>query len=166
MFVFASFLGQGKKQDSTAIDSNLIQAVDTTVADSALEPGVLVEYKDRQVDQLIDLTKKMNAENCPELVRGYRVQIYSCSGGDCIDKASKYYNQFLIAFPDMTVYKMRQPPSIKVRVGDCRDRFEAEKIKAEIIKEFPGAFIVPDYIQTPYLLDCEEMEASDSTSVH
>ena len=95
-----------------------------------ISPGEYVEYVDSFYYATEALQKKINFTNCPNLVNGYRVQIFSCSGQDCKEKANKYYNQFLIAFPNISVYKMWQAPTIKVRVGDWKS-FEAEKIKNE-----------------------------------
>ena len=82
--------------------------------------------------ELRSLQKKINQNSCPKLVNGYRVQLFSCSGQDCKEKANKHYNQFLIAYPHIPVYKMWQAPTIKVRAGNSRTRFEAEKIKNQI----------------------------------
>jgi hypothetical protein len=99
------------------------------------------------------------------LVNGYRVQIFSCSGEGCKEKAKKHFSQFLIAFPSISVYKIWQAPTIKVRAGDCRNRFDAEKIKNQIKDDFPFVFIVPDHIESPYKIDCDDMKISKSDSI-
>jgi len=128
-------------------------------------PGEYVEYVDSFYYATEALQKKINYTKCPELVNGYRVQIFSCSGEGCKEKANKYFSQFLIAFPTISVYKMWQAPTIKVRAGDCRDRFEAEKIKNQIKDDFPFVFIVPDHIESPYKIDCDDMKISKSDSI-
>mgnify|MGYP001235869439 FL=1 len=128
-------------------------------------PGEYVEYVDSFYYATEALQKKINYTKCPELVNGYRVQIFSCSGESCKEKANKYFSQFLIAFPTISVYKMWQAPTIKVRAGDCRDRFEAEKIKNQIKDDFPFVFIVPDHIESPYKIDCDDMKISKSDSI-
>ena len=143
---------------------------DTLLTDSfsvqkIISPGDYVEYVDSFYYATEALQKKINFSKCPRLVNGYRVQLYSCSGQDCKEKANKHYNQFLIAFPNISVYKMWQAPTIKVRAGDCRNRFEAEKIKNEIKDDFPFVFIVPDHIESPYKIDCEDMKFSKSDSL-
>ena len=62
-------------------------------------PGEYVEYVDSFYYATEALQKKINYTKCPELVNGYRVQIFSCSGEGCKEKANKYFSQFLIAFP-------------------------------------------------------------------
>tara|TARA_Y100000589_G_scaffold62407_1_gene53718 strand:+ start:49103 stop:49645 length:543 start_codon:yes stop_codon:yes gene_type:complete len=128
-------------------------------------PGEYVEYVDSFYYATEALQKKINFTKCPQLVDGYRVQIFSCSGEGCKEKANKYYSQFLIAFPTISAYKMWQAPTIKVRAGDCRNRFEAEKIKNQIKDDFPFVFIVPDHIESPYKIDCDDMKISKSDSI-
>lgn len=124
--------------------------------------GVVVYNQSSEIDSLIKINKQINLDKCPELIRGYRVQIFSCSGNDCFDKTNSYYDQFLITFPGIKAYKIWDPPSHKIRVGDCRNLFEAEEIKAKIQGVFPGIFIVPDYIQTEYFEDCETLEEAQN----
>lgn len=137
----------------TLSNTDVVSPVDTTAA----EPGKLIIYQDAYYGAVEDIQKKINKENCPNLVKGYRVQVFSCSGGECKDKSNKYYNQFLIAYPDLAVYKLYQPPSIKVRAGNCRTRFEAEALKSLIEKDFPFVFIVPDYIESDFSIECDDM---------
>jgi hypothetical protein len=131
---------------------------DSLKSSKPLPPGNFVEYIDSFYFATEALQKKINLSKCPDLVNGYRVQLFSCSGEGCTEKANKYYSQFLIAFPLISVYKMWQAPTIKVRAGDCRDRFEAQKIKAEIKDHFPFVFIVPDHIESNYKIDCSDMK--------
>ncbi len=138
---------------------------DTLSIEIDMKPGEYVEYVDSFYYATEALQKKINYTKCPELVDGFRVQIFSCSGEGCKEKANKYFSQFLIAFPTISVYKMWQAPTIKVRAGDCRNRFEAEKIKNQIKDDFPFVFIVPDHIESPYKIDCDDMEISKSDSI-
>jgi len=140
--------------DSLAIEKDTIVVCTET---KIVVPGTLKIYEDSYFNAVRKIQKLINKENCPKLIKGYRVQVFSCSGGSCKDKADKYYNQFLIAYPDLAVYKLWQPPSLKVRTGNCRTRFEAEGIKRLIEKDFPFVFIVPDYIDTTMMVDCDDM---------
>ena len=130
-----------------------------------LPSGECIEYLDSFYFATQALQKKINQSSCPKLVNGYRVQLFSCSGQDCKENANKHYNQFLIAYPYIPVYKMWQAPTIKVRAGNCRTRFEAEKIKNQIKDDFPFVFIVPDDIDSPYKIECEDMVISKIDSL-
>lgn len=146
----------------TANDS---MAIDSFITPAVLPPGQYLEYIDSFYYATEALQKKINFKNCPDLINGFRLQILSCSAEGCKEKAKKYYSQFLIAYPHLTVYKMWQAPTIKVRVGDCRTRFEAEKIKNEIKADFPYVYIVPNNIESKYKIDCEDMKISESDSL-
>ena len=157
-----SVFAQNSEMNTITLDST---NNDTLEERSPISPGSYVEYVDSFYYATEALQKKINFTKCPDLVNGYRVQLFSCSGQGCKEKANKYYNQFLIAYPDISVYKMWQAPTIKVRAGDCRNRFDAEKIKNEIKDDFPFVFIVPDHIESPYKIDCENMIISKADSL-
>jgi hypothetical protein len=159
---FNSFYGQHNIENDSLVTDSILS--DSLVVKNLL-PGKLNEYIDSFYYATEALQKKINFNQCPDLVNGYRVQIFSCSGEGCKEKATKFYNQFLIAFPSISVYKMWQAPIIKVRSGDCRDRFEAEKIKSQIKDDFPFVFIVPDHIESLYSIDCDDMNISRSDSI-
>lgn len=131
------------KQDSSKTDS--IQSI---------VPGYSKKVNHEKLDSLSDFELDLTKKNCPNTVKGYRVQIFSCSGADCQEKAEQFYNQFVVAFPDIPAYRLWDPPSLKVRVGNCRNRFEAEAIKNQIKEDFPFLFIVSDFIESPYQVDC------------
>lgn len=150
--------------DSLVVDSVLKDSV-ATVVRAKLPPGKIVTKIDSFYYSTSALQKKINQMNCPDLVDGFRAQIFSCSGQGCQEKVNKQFNQFLIAYPDVPVYKIWQAPTIKVRVGDCRTRFEAEKIKNTIKGTYQHVFVVPDYIDSPYKIDCEDMQISKSDSL-
>lgn len=151
-----------KKKDS--LDVNVVLdsvKVDTAKAVKVILPprkGVLLTDQAPLINELVEKYQQEAIKNCPNLIQGFRVQIFTCSGKDCIDKSNNYFNQFVIAFPSTPAYKLWDPPSHKIRVGDCRSMFEAEKIKTEIAKVFPGVFIVPDFIYTDYFSNCSDIE--------
>lgn len=160
--IVVNLFAQDTEMNAVASDS---LAIDSVKERKPLPPGSYVEYVDSFYYATEALQKKINFTKCPDLVNGYRVQLFSCSGQGCKEKANKYYNQFLIAYPNISVYKMWQAPTIKVRAGDCRNRFDAEKIKNEIKDDFPFVFIVPDHIESPYKIDCDNMVISESDSL-
>lgn len=109
--------------------------------DSAKFKGLVLEK-----DERIDLLAKTYMES--KIVKGYKVQIFS---GKSRWEASQVKSEFISAYPDLPspdlVY---QAPNFKLRVGNYRDRFEAEK-NLRLLKEiFPSAFLVKDQIQIEY----------------
>ena len=153
---FFAFIFFAKGQDSL-----LTQITDTAQLDSVqkiIVPGYAKKVNHELLDSLSNFEKERTKTKCPHTVKGYRVQIFSCSGSDCQEKAENIYNQFLIAFPEIPAHKLWEPPSIKVRVGNCRNRFEAEAIKHKIKEDFPFLFVVSDFIESPYQVECEVKE--------
>ncbi|MCX6183393.1 MAG: SPOR domain-containing protein [Bacteroidetes bacterium] len=117
--------------------------------------GDIIIYGDEQVSALLKKHVSINKKKCPHLVKGYRVQIYSSAGNGSREKANHDQVRFLSNYPDINAYSIWEQPNWKVRVGDCRTRFEAEKLKKEIQVNFPNCFVVVDYIDTVYLEDCK-----------
>jgi hypothetical protein len=162
IFCFASVHAQKDSlihsYEASIADSNSVIVPDSVPSIDTITAGTIKYFYNSELDTLIDFQKKINIKNCPKTVKGFRVQIYSCSGINCQEKADKNYNQFLIAYPEIAAEKIWDPPSYKVRVGNCRNRFEAEQIKSKIKEDFPFIFIVPDFIDSPYKVDCKNLE--------
>jgi hypothetical protein len=90
---------------------------------------------------------------------GYRIQIFSSFGNDSRDRSRNTRVHFLTKFPDfdpVRVYSTYEPPFIKVRVGDYRNRQEALEDYREISKSFPDSYIVKSRINYPSLYPYKE----------
>ena len=59
--------------------------------------------------------------------------------------------KFLESFPDVPIYLSYSTPYYKLRVGDFRTKFEAEKSKSKLIENYPGSYIVKEYIKSELL---------------
>jgi hypothetical protein len=86
-----------------------------------------------------------------EGTEGFRVEIFFSSGSKSREEALRKKTEFLRNFPEETAYMSFQSPNFKVRVGDCRTKNEALKLKEKIRYNYPNAFIVTDMIQFPKL---------------
>jgi len=53
---------------------------------------------------------------------------------------------FINRYPEIPTYLEYDAPYYRVRVGNCRTKLEAIKIKHQISKNFPGAYPVPEII--------------------
>jgi hypothetical protein len=80
-------------------------------------------------------------------LEGYRVQIFL--GGRT--EAENTRRTFLQRHPDIPAYLGYLAPNFRVRVGDLRDRVEAEHLRNVLSAEFPGLYVVPDQIEPPRL---------------
>ena len=128
VIIFSLFLREANSQEVTSYN-----------ADSSL-----IIVKDARLDELIHKQKEDNLAN--QSMHGYRIQIYF--GGNR-QKASEVKLDFGSRFPDMSAYLTYQQPNFKVRVGDFRNRYEAQKFLREINGFFPASFIVPDDVRLP-----------------
>ncbi|MCB9446795.1 MAG: SPOR domain-containing protein [Flavobacteriales bacterium] len=80
-------------------------------------------------------------------VEGFRVQVFFGSGVQAKNQANEAKSKVLVKYPDLPVYVKWESPNYLVRVGNCRNRLEAEKLKHEVSVDFPGCFIVKDQIE-------------------
>jgi hypothetical protein len=85
----------------------------------------------------------------PKEMRGFRVQIYSSNkNGVAMEKALQLERIATIKL-GLPVYVQADPPFWKVRVGDFKEKDEADKYAALIKRYFPeltGIYVVPDRI--------------------
>ncbi len=119
------------------------------------QEGSVTFHGDSLINSAIRSHVAINKKNCPQLIKGYRVQISSANGADARLKTSADRMKFLALFSDVHAHELWEAPSYKVRVGDCRTKFEAEQLKKQVQANFPFCFVVPDYIDTHYIKDCK-----------
>jgi hypothetical protein len=106
----------------------------------------LTIISDSKLDTLLQVYS--NERNRKGTIEGYRVQIFTGKKDDAYNLKSR----FLAKYPDYEVHIRFISPDFYVRVGDCRSRSEAIKLKFIIQKEYPDPFIVEDLIELPKLL--------------
>jgi hypothetical protein len=82
----------------------------------------------------------------------FRIQIYSSSNRNAREESGKAMARFISKFPDINSYSLFADPGyFKIRVGNFRTKAEAVKIFLMVSREFPDAYIVPDFIDFPDL---------------
>ena len=81
------------------------------------------------------------------VIEGYRVQIHLGSKTDAV----KVRQTFLQRHPEVPAYLSYLAPNFRIRVGDLRDRMDAERLRQELRTEFPGCYVVQDQIEPPAL---------------
>ncbi len=117
------------------------QSITTFNSDSSI-----IITKDKKFDELVNKQKEQNLVN--QSMRGYRIQIYF---GGIRQKASELKLDFNTRYPDIQAYISYQQPNFKVRIGDYRNRYDAQKFLKEIEGLYPTSFIVPDDVKLPLL---------------
>ena len=97
------------------------------------------------------LTKHVELNEIHPCITGYRVQIFFDSGNNSKDNAVKIKTDFMTRYPEISCYLLWQQPNYKVRVGDFRNRLEAQGFLEKIRNDYKNAFIVKDKISFPPL---------------
>jgi len=109
----------------------------------------IIVHKDARMDLLQQKQAQINKHNSMLTsngqYKGFRVQVMSTSSRD---EAFKKKADMLNLLPEEKSYVIFQSPSYKVRVGNCINRDDAEKLKAKVNKYVTqGGFIVEDTIE-------------------
>lgn len=110
-------------------------------------PSVVI-HKDPRVDMLLRKQIEFNELNSREsrrFVSGYRILVLNTNDRNkAIDAKARIVREF----PEMKSYLTYQPPFFKVKLGDFKDRSEAEEVLPDVQRFFPsGVFIVRDIIE-------------------
>ena len=123
-------------------------------ADGNSTTGHLNIIQDPAIDTLISrnliLYNNLYNENDHYGMEGYRIQIYASSNRNAREESNKARAEFFTKFPEIVSYALYANPGyFKIRVGDFRTKTEATSLFLKISKEFPDAYIVPDFINFP-----------------
>lgn len=113
------------------------------------DSGSVQYIQDKRLDEL--LTKYNHNHSLGEHLEGFRIQIFSVSGANSRLKARNTLMEFSEKYPEIKAYLKFESPNFQVRVGDFRNRYEAEKVLDVIKKHFSSAFIKADLIELPPL---------------
>jgi len=125
-------------------------------SDISSGPGQLTLVQDPSIDTLISRYIHLNSNLSKDYghygMEGFRIQIYSSSNRNARDESNKTMAQFLSKFPEINAYQQYADPGyFKIRAGNFRTKTEATRLFQLIRKEFPDAYIVPDFINFPDL---------------
>ena len=110
---------------------------DTTLS----ENGRITSINERGINVLVK--KYENILKAKNGVEGWRVQLMFKAKKEEITQLKI---AFIKLYPEIPAYLEYNTPYYRVRVGNCRTKLEAIKIKDLISKSFPGAYLVPEII--------------------
>ena len=128
----------------------LMNRVDAQVDSIAVvESGSLELRYASSIEALLERYKKVNYSNPG--VEGFRVQIFSAAGNEAKEKANKALADFQLSFPEVPAQLTYQQPNFKVRCGNYRHKSEARKLQKRIAYQYPGSFIVKDFLKSEEL---------------
>ena len=112
------------------------------------DSNAVVVFKDPRIEMLEKKQMQINeltTRDARSRVQGFRILVISTNDRNKATSAKvKIYQEF----PELRVYLDWQPPYMKVKVGDFKNRSEAEPYLPNIQKMFPsGVYIVRDVIE-------------------
>ena len=133
-FLFLVFTSSSFSQDSTwkkKSDSNSV-----------------IVHKDPRLDLLVKKQAEINEEisrNARKNMKGFRLLVINTnSREEAIAAKTKVYSNF----PELKAYLIYQAPYFRLKVGNFKDRDEAEDYQKKLNKYFPkGVFIMNDIIE-------------------
>jgi hypothetical protein len=129
-----------------------LSGIEVSAQDSAWKKPVdsnsVVIYKDPRLDMLVKKQAQINEETSRDArrtARGFRLMIINTNKRDeAIAAKTKVYTYF----PELKAYLQYQSPYFKLKVGNFKERKEAEDYQKQLNIYFPkGVFIMNDIIE-------------------
>lgn len=110
-------------------------------------PSVTVT-KDPRIDLLVNKQIEINeytTRNARRTAQGFRILVISTNDRNKVTEAkTKMYREF----PELKAYMMYQSPFFRLKVGNFKERTEAEDYLLKIQRIYDkGVYIVPDIIE-------------------
>lgn len=108
----------------------------------------VVVHKDPRIDMLVNKQIEINeatTRNSRRSAAGYRILIISSNDRNkVIEAKTRMYREF----PELKAYMMYQSPFFRLKIGNFKERTDAEAYLAEIQRIYPtGVYIVTDTIE-------------------
>jgi len=116
---------------------------------SGSETGQLTIIQDSKIDSLIQIRQEVN--KVYSNIYGFRIQIFMESGNEAVQQAETVIRLFKEKFPEIPAYLTFGQPYYRIRVGDFRNRIEAEGFLHQAITHYNQAFVVKEKIYYPKL---------------
>jgi len=122
-------------------------AQDTSWKKPADSSSVTV-HKDPRLDLLVKKQAEINEEttrDARKVAKGYRLMVITTNNREeAIAAKTKVYTYF----PELKAYMWHQSPYYKLKVGNFRERKDAEAYQRKLNVFFPkGVFIMPDKVE-------------------
>jgi hypothetical protein len=113
-----------------------------------VDSSFVVIHKDPRLDLLVKKQAQINEETSRDarrVAKGFRLMIITTNNRDeAIAAKTKVYTYF----PELKAYMWHQSPYYKLKVGNFRDRKDAEAYQKKLNTFFPkGVFIMPDKVE-------------------
>ncbi len=110
--------------------------------------GKITLSKSNDLDEISKFVSKNKEDLSRARIEGYRIQIYfNESKSAALGQKAK----FLSAHHGHKAYLDYLAPNYRVRVGNFRNKLEAEKLKQELLSRYPTCIVIKDSIELPEL---------------
>ena len=113
-----------------------------------IDTNSVIVHKDPRIDLLVKKQIQINEETSRDarrISKGYRLLVINTSKRD---EATAAKTKVYTFFPELKSYLLYQAPYFKLKVGNFKDRKEAEDYRERLQKYFPkGVFIMNDTIE-------------------
>ena len=119
-----------------------VAQTDTTLS----ENGSITSINEKGINTLI--RKYENILKAKNGTDGWRVQIIFKTKKE---ELKQLKITFIKLYPEIPAYLGYEAPYYRVRVGNCKTKLEAIKIKRQISKNFPNTYPVPETINLSQL---------------
>jgi len=86
-----------------------------------------------------------------QYIEGFRIQVFMDSGNDAVNHAHELIGKLSEEYPQWKAYLSYGQPYYRVRIGDFRNRLEAEAALQQLNHNYKQAFITRDQIAFPEL---------------
>ena len=104
------------------------------------------------------MKKQRDVYAASKTMNGFRVQIFMEIGNEAVDHAEAMKKDFMENFPELPIYLSYEQPYYRLRVGDFRNRVEAEKYLRILKPKYGLAFVTTDVINPPTKLEPVDLE--------
>lgn len=129
---------------STYVEELRRYEADFRPSDYDIEPDTTGQENTEAVTPASDSATVLVAHEKPELMSGFRVQLFSSTN---IDETNARKAEAEEYFPDQWFYVVYDPPAYKLRGGNFVSRFEADKFAKQLLQRgYRDAWIVPERI--------------------
>lgn len=115
---------------------------------TSAQTGKIDVIKDSRIEALVEKQSEVIPPEVNPQIDGYRIQLFFDSDKNLVNDAKA---RFLNKFRTIDTYVKYNAPNFFLRAGDFRTRLEAERIRAQIVEEFPTSFVVKEKINLPRL---------------
>lgn len=129
------------------IHASVVLLASTILSTSvSAQSGNVTIHKDNRIDQRISAYGEVVPPNPTPQIDGYRIQLAFEQSKTEIERLR---DNFKTLFPDVDTYINYKAPNFFLKAGDFRTKLEAEKIKAQVEKDFPTSNVIRDNINLP-----------------